>query len=198
MDFKKFTAMNNTLNHFRWGSCSNIKKENQACFYIEQPSITTYLLCQVIDAAQWRCVPELGEWLPLTKHTLPAEIMAPYFAHAHYSAVHWSILIADTQWSGPCSSVGNTIFVSAISSNHRLLRAEARICHSCCLPSHLSGFLFFSWGLASQWKVPWVLQMNAAVTPNAKMSRGHQSESLSVSCRSSLCSGSSLLLLLGS
>lgn len=98
-----------------------------------------------------------------------------------FSTAHWSritSILTDTESQGPCGRIGSQIFVTAISSNHWLLSTELQICQSYCHP-HLKASHLFSWDLAMHWKIPCVLQMNAAVTPNAKMSCGCRSESLS-------------------
>lgn len=105
--------------------------------------------------------------LSLTEDAVIAEIMLCDYTKALFSAVHWSILTVDTESLSPCGRVGSTIFVSTISSNHWFLRAKLQICHSCWHPPPKSPCLF-SWDMAIHWKIPWVLQMNPAVTPNAK------------------------------
>lgn len=113
--------------------------------------------------------------LSATKDAVTAEIILCDYTKALFSAVHWSILTVATELLSPCGSVRSTIFVSTISSNHWFLRAMLQICHSDCHPSRL-----FSWDLVIHWNIPWVLQMNPAVTPNSKKKKacGYRSESL--------------------
>lgn len=112
-----------------------------------------------------------------TEDAVIAKIMPRNYTKALFSAVHWSILTVDTESLSPCGRVGSTIFVSTISSNHWVLRAKLQFCQSCYHPL-LRASRLFSWDLAIHWKIPWVLQMNPAVTPNAKKAWGHRSESL--------------------
>lgn len=106
-----------------------------------------------------------------------AEKMLRDYPKALFSAVDWSILTVDTESLSPCGRVGSTIFVSTIFSNHWFLRAKLRICHSHCHPLLRAPHHFF-WDLAIHWKIPWVLQMNPAVNPNAKKACSYRSELL--------------------